>query len=150
MLDIGWDTGTTDAYVMGLAEGRNGTVQITKEYKFDAAHWLPNVPEGHPCGRMHGHTYHIIVGVSGQLDEHFGWVIDYGDISAVWKKLETELDHHTLNDVIDNPTAERLALFLYREFDDALDDVRIDFVTVKETESSTATIAWEEAFLWSQ
>lgn len=29
---------------------------IYKQFTFDAAHFLPNVPEGHKCANMHGHT----------------------------------------------------------------------------------------------
>ena len=38
---------------------------IWKDFHFDAAHWLPHVPEGHKCGRMHGHTYRVLNDVTG-------------------------------------------------------------------------------------
>lgn len=52
---------------------------------FDSAHFLPNVPEGHKCARMHGHTYRIKIAVSGPVDPVSGVVWDFrfpGNVSA--------------------------------------------------------------------
>ena len=40
-------------------------MEIWKEFSFDAAHLLPNVPEGHKCRRLHGHTYTVRIYVRG-------------------------------------------------------------------------------------
>lgn len=81
------------------------------EDSFDAAHWLPNVPAGHKCGRMHGHTYRVRIEVSGLVDKRTGWVsgLDYADLKQVWELIKLTLDHHSLNDVIPNPTCENIA-----------------------------------------
>ena len=89
-------------------------MRIFKEYNFEAAHWLPNVPEGHQCGRMHGHSYRVVIQVEGDVDPRTGFVIDFADISKVMKPVINELDHSTLNDLIPNPTAEKLALWIAR------------------------------------
>jgi len=87
-------------------------MEVFKEFTFDSAHWLPNVPEGHKCGRMHGHTYRVKLTVSGGINPHTGFVIDFGDLKAKAKPVIDALDHQTLNDFIPNPTCENLALYL--------------------------------------
>lgn len=91
--------------------------RITKAFHFHAAHFLPNVPEGHPCGRMHGHSYRIVLGLEGDLDSRLGWVQDYGEVKVAFKPLEDRLDHHVLNEVpgLENPTAELLAVYIYEQ-----------------------------------
>ena len=56
--------------------------RITKSFSFDAAHWLPQVPENHKCRRLHGHTYRVILGLEGDLHPEMGWVEDYNVVAA--------------------------------------------------------------------
>lgn len=79
------------------------------EDSFDAAHWLPNVPDGHKCGRMHGHTYRIRMESEGPVGAETGWVIDYADLKYAWSIIKAQLDHDTLNDILTNPTCELIA-----------------------------------------
>jgi 6-pyruvoyltetrahydropterin/6-carboxytetrahydropterin synthase len=60
-------------------------MEIFKEFTIEAAHWLPNVPEGHKCRRLHGHSFHIAIHVSGPLDPQLGWVMDFAEIKAAFK-----------------------------------------------------------------
>ena len=53
-------------------------MQIFKTFTFEAAHQLPNVPPGHKCGRMHGHSYEVVVRLEGPVDPHLGWVREIG------------------------------------------------------------------------
>ena len=53
---------------------------IYKQFTFDSAHQLPNVPEGHKCKNLHGHTYHLTVYIEGDLDLKLGWVMDFSDL----------------------------------------------------------------------
>lgn len=89
--------------------------EIYREFTFEAAHRLPNVPEGHKCARLHGHSYLAAVHVSGPVGEGTGWVQDFGDIKAAFKPLEEQLDHHYLNEVpgLENPTSEVLAKWIW-------------------------------------
>ncbi len=48
---------------------RNPVMEIFKEFTFEAAHRLPNVPDGHKCARLHGHSYQVVVHVEGPVDE---------------------------------------------------------------------------------
>lgn len=88
---------------------------LTKTFRFEAAHRLPRVPEGHKCARLHGHSYAIDVIVRGKVDEESGMVIDFGDISEAWKPLHAVLDHYYLNEIegLENPTSERLAHWIF-------------------------------------
>jgi 6-pyruvoyltetrahydropterin/6-carboxytetrahydropterin synthase len=88
-------------------------MEITKSYRFEAAHSLPLLPESHKCHHVHGHSYEIVVGVKGPLEPMLGWVQDYAVISAYVKPLIDMLDHKNLNDVmgVQQTTAENLALW---------------------------------------
>ena len=91
-------------------------MDIFKTFTLECAHRLPNVPAGHKCARMHGHSFRIEVTVSGAVDPRTGWLIDFGDITAVVEPLLLrELDHRTLNDVpgLENPTSEHLCRWLW-------------------------------------
>ncbi len=88
---------------------------IWKDFSFEAAHRLPNVPEDHPCSRMHGHSYRFRLEAAGDLDPTLGWVMDFAFLGSLADQLIIrELDHRTLNDVkgLENPTAEVLALWI--------------------------------------
>lgn len=96
-------------------------VTITESFTFEAAHRLPFVPEGHKCGREHGHSYKVRVQVSGEPDER-GFVVDYAELARAWQPLHDAIDHRRLNDVdgLENPTTEVLAPWILRMFAGAL------------------------------
>ena len=106
-------------------------IEVFKEFTVDSAHFLPNVPEGHKCGNIHGHTYRVKLGVAGPVDPHTGFVIDFGDLKAAVKPLIDQLDHSFLNDTLDNPTCENLAEYLWSRI-----DLELSFVEVWETPTS--------------
>lgn len=85
------------------------------EFSFEAAHRLPNVPSGHKCARLHGHSFHVRLTVTGPLDPHLGWVIDFADLKQAFAPLHAVLDHHYLNEVqgLENPTSEVLAKWIW-------------------------------------
>lgn len=89
-------------------------MDISKDFKFEAAHRLTMVPPGHKCAREHGHSYRITVVVSGPVGLD-GMVIDFAQINDAVKPLIDQLDHHRLNDLkgLENPTAENLAVWLW-------------------------------------
>lgn len=82
-------------------------MRITCEFHYDSAHRLPYVPEGHKCGRLHGHTYVLTVTLEGPVASD-GFVIDFGDVKEVVKPLIDRVDHHFLNEIdgLENPTVE--------------------------------------------
>lgn len=94
--------------------------RIGKEFQFSASHRLDGLPDGHQCGRLHGHNYVVEIELSaatGDLDA-VGFVRDYGELSPFKKWLDEEVDHRHLNDVMSNhsPTAENLARWLYEHW----------------------------------
>jgi 6-pyruvoyltetrahydropterin/6-carboxytetrahydropterin synthase len=97
-------------------------MEIIKEFTFDAAHYLPNVPDTHKCKNLHGHTYRVRLCIEGPLDPVLGWVMDFADIKAAWKPLEQQLDHQVLNNIpgMTNTTAEELAMWIYDQLKPAL------------------------------
>ena len=82
--------------------------ELIKTFRFEAAHSLEKLPEGHRCRRIHGHSYRLDVHVSGEVDVQSGMVIDFHDIQKVVKPLVEQLDHRLLNDVpgLENSTSE--------------------------------------------
>lgn len=80
---------------------------LSCEFHYDSAHRLPHVPPGHKCGRLHGHTYHLTVTVSGPVAED-GFVVDFADVKNAVKPVLNHLDHYYLNDIpgLENPTVE--------------------------------------------
>ena len=97
-------------------------MEIFKEFTFEAAHRLPNVPEGHKCARLHGHSFQVRVFVSGPVGEHSGWVMDFGDISEAFKPVWEQLDHYYLNEIegLENPTSENLARWIWQRLKSVL------------------------------
>jgi 6-pyruvoyltetrahydropterin/6-carboxytetrahydropterin synthase len=90
-------------------------MDVFRVFQVEAAHWLPHVPEGHKCARLHGHSFRIEVHVSGELGADSGWVMDFADLKAAFQPLFEQLDHRCLNDVdgLDNPTSEHLARWVW-------------------------------------
>lgn len=109
------------------------SAEIYREFTFEAAHLLPNVPEGHKCARLHGHSYRVEVHVAGDVDGHSGWVQDFGDLKLAFKPLEEALDHHYLNEVpgLENPTSEVLSKWIWDRLIDQLP--KLSSVSVRET-----------------
>ena len=108
-------------------------MDIFKEFTFESAHRLPNVPTGHKCSRLHGHSYHVEVHVSGDVDPHMGWIMDFTDIKDVVKPVIKELDHYYLNDIegLENPTSENIAAWLWKRLKPALP--KLSKVVIRET-----------------
>jgi 6-pyruvoyltetrahydropterin/6-carboxytetrahydropterin synthase len=93
-------------------------MEISCEFHYDAAHYLPNVSEGHKCGRLHGHTYYLTVTVRGPVHDD-GFVIDFAEIKAAVNPVVDQLDHYCLNDIpgLDSPTVEVQLLWLWERIE---------------------------------
>ena len=116
-----------------------GSMDISKTFRIEAAHRLPQVPPGHKCARLHGHSFHIEVHVRGPLDPKLGWVMDFADIKAAFAPLLEQLDHTYLNDIpgLDNPTSENLACWVWIHLKPRLP--LLARIVVQETCTSTCT-----------
>ncbi|WP_373920816.1 6-carboxytetrahydropterin synthase [Escherichia coli] len=56
---------------------------LFKDFTFEAAHRLPHVPEGHKCGRLHGHSFMVRLEITGEVDPHTGWIIDFARVGSL-------------------------------------------------------------------
>jgi len=112
-------------------------MKVSKTFRFEAAHYLPMVPQEHKCGRLHGHSYTATVVVDGAIHEQMGWVVDFSAMADAIVPVIDELDHRFLNDIVglDNPTSERIAEWIY----DRLNILGLSSVTVSETCTTSAT-----------
>ncbi|MFY0625459.1 MAG: 6-carboxytetrahydropterin synthase QueD [Reichenbachiella sp.] len=90
---------------------------IFKKFAFDSAHFLPNVPDGHKCKNIHGHTYHLTVFLEGELEGELEWVMDFKALKDVVKPVIERLDHQLMNEIpgLENPTAERIVIWIWDE-----------------------------------
>jgi 6-pyruvoyltetrahydropterin/6-carboxytetrahydropterin synthase len=122
-------------------------VLVSKEFTFDAAHHL-HCYDG-KCMNLHGHTYKVIFGISGMVDDR-GLMIDFGDIKDIWKnEIEIFLDHRYINETLPpmNTTAENIVVWIYEKMKDSLSKeervqlykgARVEFVRLYETPTSYA------------
>jgi 6-pyruvoyltetrahydropterin/6-carboxytetrahydropterin synthase len=92
-------------------------LEIYKEFTFEAAHRLPNLPENHKCRRLHGHSFVVRLYVSGEIDTHTGWLMDFSDIKVAFAPIYDQLDHYYLNDIpgLENPTSEIIAQWVWQQ-----------------------------------
>lgn len=92
-------------------------MQVFKQFTFDSAHFLPNVPDGHKCKETHGHTYRLTVYLEGELEKHLGWVMDFADMQKVIDPIIKSIDHKMLNNIsgLENPTCEILAVWIWEK-----------------------------------
>lgn len=92
-------------------------MDIYKEFNFEAAHFLPNVPAEHKCRTMHGHSYKIRTYIRGKVNPDTGWVIDFNDLKTAVIPVIKELDHKILNEItgLENPTVENLAIWIWNK-----------------------------------
>lgn len=126
-----------------------GQVHVWRRYIFQAAHRLPNVSAGHPCGRMHGHGFEVIVHANADLGTR-DLSIDYDHLDAVWAPLHAQLHLACLNDLpgLENPTSERLSAWLWQRLQPVLPE--LSWVTVYETGSCGANFDGQHFRIWKE
>lgn len=90
-------------------------VRLVHEFRFESAHYLPKVPPGHKCMRLHGHSFKVELSVDGPVNPETGWFLDFGELYKLWSPLHDVLDHNYLNEVpgLENPTSENLAKWIW-------------------------------------
>ena len=114
--------------------------EMAKEFRFEAAHFLPNVAETHQCRKIHGHSYTVTVRAEGFIDEKLGWVMDLQELSEKFAPLLKILDHSLLNDIegLENPTGENVAIWILTRL--ATQMPRLSSVTVEATNRIAITV----------
>lgn len=112
---------------------------ITKDFTFSASHILHGLPDGHPCGRLHGHNYIVRIMLAARSLDSVGFVRDYGDLRSVADYIDQQIDHRHLNDALPffNPTAEHLARHFFDAFKEEYPELVA--VSVSETPKTWAT-----------
>lgn len=113
--------------------------EISKTFRFESAHRLPNFPEGHKCRRLHGHSFRVSVVLRGSADNDAGVVLDYGELKRVVQPFVELLDHRYINEIgeetqdalLCNPTSENLARWFYEKIKPELP--ALDSVVLYET-----------------
>jgi 6-pyruvoyltetrahydropterin/6-carboxytetrahydropterin synthase len=100
-------------------------MRIQKQFSFDAAHYLPHAPDGHPNRRLHGHSFRVIVCLDGMPDDATGLIRDFGDVNAQLMDVRDELDHRFLNEIegLEKPTLENITLWLWTRLQAALPEL---------------------------
>ena len=114
--------------------------ELTRKYEFHAARKLTLVDIDHPCYQLHGHTFSVVVELSGDIDPSKGWVVDFYDIDRIYKdEIHTLLDHKYLNDIkeLSNPTTEHIAIWIWNKIKPKLSG--LTGVTVSEGPSYSCT-----------
>ena len=95
--------------------------ELYQEFFFEAAHTLSRelAAEREGSRRIHGHTYHAQVSVTGEPDPATGMVRDLGSLRAMVASVRDKLDHRMLNDIdgLGPPTLENLCAYLWRAFE---------------------------------
>ena len=90
-------------------------MRIYKEFGFEAAHFLPSAPPGHPNARVHGHSLRVRVTIDGEPDGKTGLVMNLDEVEMALSEARAVLDHRFLNEVegLSQPTLERISIWLW-------------------------------------
>ncbi len=92
---------------------------VRRRFEFEAAHRLPNHPG--KCRDLHGHSYKLTVSVDRPVDPESGIAIDFSDMKKVIRcEVIDLLDHKYMNDLIDNPTAEVMSVWIWQRLSETL------------------------------
>jgi len=143
----------------GVDLDNNGHAHIWRRYRFEAAHQLPNVPEGHQCGRMHGHGFEVILHAnqdlkstsnSAQSEQMADMGVDFEQIDHFWQPLHQQLDYTCLNDIegLENPTSEVLANWIWQQLKPEF--AQLSWVTVYETHTSGCHYNGDHYRIWKE
>jgi 6-pyruvoyltetrahydropterin/6-carboxytetrahydropterin synthase len=90
--------------------------ELTKQFRFDAAHTLERRIDTEPSRRIHGHSYRATVTIRGLADPATGMIIDLGLFEQALGEARDGLDHRLLDEVPDlgPATLENLSAWIWR------------------------------------
>lgn len=89
---------------------------LSVDFHFSAAHQLPFY-DG-PCKRLHGHNYVLRVTLAGRPQPKDGMIRDFDEVKkTVWDQVLVKVDHYHLNDIVENPTAENLVVWMWERLE---------------------------------
>lgn len=100
-------------------------MRIYKEFGFEAAHFLPSAPEGHPNSRVHGHSFRAVIWLDGKVDPDTGLVMHFERFLQEIERFRVMLDHRMLNEVegLEHPTLENITMWLWDRMKPGLPDL---------------------------
>jgi 6-pyruvoyltetrahydropterin/6-carboxytetrahydropterin synthase len=116
-----------------------GMYEVRVEADFAAAHFLADYHG--KCERLHGHNYRVLAHAWGNDLDGGGMLVDFGVLKSALKEVCAALDHSNLNDITafaNNPSAERIAEYIFVELKRRLPDAPVSAVDVYETPTSRA------------
>jgi 6-pyruvoyltetrahydropterin/6-carboxytetrahydropterin synthase len=89
--------------------------ELTKSFRFEAAHALSGTTFGEASEEIHGHSFRTEVTVRGTPDPATGMVLDLGLLEQRMAEVQKALDHKLLNriDALGPPTLENLSRFIF-------------------------------------
>jgi len=95
----------------------NDIFEITKQFTFEAAHYFPNMPEGHIYKKIHGHSFVVEVTFSGKKNKDNQWVTDFDELSKSLNEIKKKLDHKCINDIkeIGIPSLENISSWIGKQ-----------------------------------
>jgi 6-pyruvoyltetrahydropterin/6-carboxytetrahydropterin synthase len=101
--------------------------ELTKSFRFEAAHFLSGTTLGAAAEEIHGHSYRAEVTIRGVPDPATGMIVDTGLLERQVADLRSALDHKFLNNInsLGKPTLENLARFIWERLDGTAEVVRV-------------------------
>jgi 6-pyruvoyltetrahydropterin/6-carboxytetrahydropterin synthase len=90
--------------------------ELSKQFRFDAAHTLQRTIEAEPSRRIHGHSYRAEVVVRGRPDPKSGMILDLDLLDRALEATRDALDHRFLDEINDlgPATLENLSSWIWR------------------------------------
>lgn len=148
-------------------------MRITKKYSFEGSHVVRNCTSDRCSHSVHGHSYVVEITFRGNKLDHAGMLMDFGLMKNVIKPFIDSFDHchvicqhddpeyveffknHNRRYIIVpfNPSAEMLAIMIHMyvqriinntAFANGEGDIRVEYVTVHETATGSATSDWDD------
>jgi len=111
---------------------------LSKEFTFDAAHNLVNYHG--KCEKLHGHTYKLKVVLEGTPDNE-GMIMDFCELSSIVKEnILSRLDHSYINDLIAQPSAEYIALWIWKEIEEKVRRENCSLYEIHVWETATSCV----------
>jgi 6-pyruvoyltetrahydropterin/6-carboxytetrahydropterin synthase len=119
-------------------------MEIFKQFRFEAAHRLDHLPDGHKCKHLHGHSYMVRIFLSGPIETKTGFVMDFADLKSVCKPVIDQLDHSYLNEIpgMGHSTCENVSIWIWRRIKPSV--TFLSRIEVWETPTSGASYRGED------
>ena len=93
-------------------------MKIFRTYAIHSARYIPTLDLNHPCSKMHGHTFKILIELDGPINDKTGIVMDFYDLDIIVNdKITKKIDHKVLNDIkgLENPSSEYLSIWIWNQ-----------------------------------